>query len=168
MALFAFIFKDSSLLHASSVSPFKPVHISPPKTTLTEIPGNTRRGSDVPLSEKLDASGSRANASEPVANETFPLNNRTTTECKDAKFRPAQLHSSSLTLSDARESFPGILRPSQDGKPVVRTSSGTLPTATPLQVISPHRQLVEIAQTSVQKEGLSYKSKEPSQPRLAT
>jgi len=135
---------------------------------MTEIPGNTRPGLDVPLSEKLDASGSGANASAPVANKTYPLNNRTTTACKDVKLKPPQLHSSSLTSCDARESFPRILGSSQDGKPVVRTGSGTLPTAMPSKIISPHRQLVEIPQTSVQKEGLSYNSKEPSEPRLAT
>ena len=168
ISLFFFIFKDSSLLHVSSVSSPKPVHISPPKPTLTEIPGNTGPGLDVPLSEKFDASGLRAHVSEPLANKTFPLNNRTTTECKDAKSKPVQLHSSSLTLSDARESFPGFLGPSQDSEPVVRTSSGTLPTATPSKAMSPHRQFVRIPQTSVQIEGLSYNSKEASRPRLAT
>ena len=150
------------MLHVSSVSSPKPTHISPPKPTLTGIPGNARPGLDVPLSEKIDASVLQTNVSEPVANKTFPLNNRTTTECKDAKSKPAQL------LSDARESFPGILGPSDDGKPVVRTSSGTLPTATPSKATSPHRQFVGIPQTSVQKEGLSYNSKEQKVPRLAT
>jgi len=151
-----------------SASPPKPVHISRSKSATTEIPGNTRPGLDVPLREKIDASGSGTNVSEPVAKKTFPLNNRSNTECKDAKLKPAQLHSSSLTFRDARESLPGILGSSQDGNPAVRTSSGTLRTAMPSKVISPHRQLVEIAQTSVQKEGLSYNSKEPSEPRLAT
>ena len=145
------------------------MHISPPKPTLTAgIPGNTRPGLDVPLSEKFDTPGLQANVSEPVANETFPLNNRTTTERKDAKSKPVQLHSSSLTSSDVRESFPGILGPSQDGKPVVRISSGPLPTATPSKETSSNHQFVRIPQTSVQKEGLSYNSKEPSEPRLAT
>ena len=164
--MFVSVLKDSSILHVSSVSPPKPVNVSPSKPTLTKIPGNTRPGLDVPLSEKLDVSGLQANASEQVADRTFPLNDRTTTEYKDAKLRPTQLHKSSFTLSDARESFPGILRPSQDGKPVVRTSSETFPAATSSKVTSPHHQLVEIPQTSVQKEGLSCKSKEPSQPRL--
>lgn len=163
ISLFVFIFKDSSLLHVSSVSSPKPIHISPPKPTLTEIPGNTRPGLDVLLSEKFDASGLRANVSEPVAHKTFPLNDRTTTECKDAKSKPVQLYS-----SDVRESFPGILGPSQGGKPVVRTSSGTLPTAMPSKAMSPHRQVVGIPQTLVQKEGLSYNFKEQKEPRLAT
>lgn len=141
VCLFVFIFKESSLLHVPPVSPPKPIHLSPSKPTLTEIPGNTRPGLDVPLSEKLDASGLQGNVPEQVANKTLPL-------------------------SDAKESFPGILGSSQDGKPMLRTSSGTLPAATSSkeQVIPPHHQLAEIPQTSVQKEGLSHKPKEPSQP----
>lgn len=165
-----FIFKDSGILHVSSVSPTKPMHFSPSKPTLTEIPGNTRPGLDVPLSEKLDGSGLRANASKQVTNKTVPLNNGSDTVYNDAKLKPAPLHNSSLTLSNVKESFPGILSSSQAGKPAARTSSGTLPAATSskVPVISPHRQLVEIPQTSRQNEGLSYKSKEPNEPRLAT
>lgn len=154
-----YFFKVPSIL--SSVSPSKPVCFSPSEPTLTQIPGNTRPGLAGASSDKLGDLVSRAGLSQQgTGGSTVPLNNRNTKEFLDAKLNPAPLHNNSLTVGDVKESFP-------DGKTASRTSIGTLPAATSskVEVTSPQRQILEIPQSSSQKEGLCHKSLDPSEPR---
>lgn len=140
------------------------------KPTLTQIPGNTRPGLTGASSDKLNDSVSRADISQQgTGGSTVPLNNRNTKDLMDAKLHPAPLHNNSLIVGDVKESFPEIMGSSQDGKAASRTSIGTLPAATSskVEVTSPQHQILEIPQSSSQKEGLCHKSLDPSEPRCA-
>lgn len=145
------------------------MHVSPSKPTLTETPGNTRPGTTGAASEKRDVTGLRASLSQQVEHGTVPLNNGNTRKFQDTKLKSAPLHNTSLTLSNTRESFSDKLDSSPDGKTVTRTMTESFPVATSskVQVTSPPRgQVVEIPQSSCLKQGLPYRSMEPSEPRF--
>lgn len=142
---------------------------SPSKPTLTQIPGNTRPGLTGVSSDKRDVPGLQTSLSQQgtTNGNTAPLNNGNAKEFTDAKLKPAPLHNNSLTVGVAKESFPEIRGSSQDGKTVSRTSIGNRPAATSskVEVSTPQHQIVEIPQSSSQKEGSCQESLDPSEPR---